>query len=126
MRTKAILDGWQRPLHARIVPVADEFAGGRSRRRYERVTGPFDGTIDGPVLVYDLNLGGCFVNSAKESPEGTISELKINLLGEGWITVRAETLYCLAHGFAVRFDALDADTASRIGRTVEAMKKPAW
>ena len=102
--------------------MTNEFEGGRSRRRYQRVTGPFDGELDGPVLVYDLNLGGCFVNSARESPYGTTSVLKIKLLEEGWITVNAETLHSLKHGFGVRFLDLDSDTAARIARTVEALK----
>jgi len=102
--------------------MADEFEGERSRRRYERVTGPFDGVLEIPVLVYDLNLGGCFVNSSRESPNGTTSVLKINLLAEGWITVNAETLHSLQYGFGVRFLDLDSDTAARIARTVEALR----
>jgi hypothetical protein len=102
--------------------MADEFEGERSRRRYERVTGPFDGLLEVKVLVYDLNLGGCFINSSRESIDGATSVLKIDLLEEGWITVNAETLYSLQHGFAVRFLALDSDTTSRIARTVEAVK----
>jgi hypothetical protein len=97
-----------------------EFDGTRSRRRYQRVTGPFDGLLKDRVLVYDLNLGGCFVNSSHESLDGTTSVLKIDLPEEGWITVNAETLYRHEHGFAVRFLDLDADAASRIARTVEA------
>jgi hypothetical protein len=85
------------------------------------VTGPFDGLLEGPVLVYDLNLGGCFVNSSRQSDTGTTVVLKINLPEEGWITVNAEALYSLQHGFAVRFLELDSDTTSRIGRTVEAL-----
>lgn len=103
--------------------MANQFEGVRSRRRYERVTGPFDGLLEGPVLVYDLNLGGCFVNSSQESLEGTTSMLKINLSHEGWITVNAETLYRLQHGFAVRFPSLDSDSESRIARTVAALKR---
>jgi hypothetical protein len=103
--------------------MTDEFEGGRSRRRYERVTGPFDGFLEGPVLVYDLNLGGGFINSPHQSSGGTISALRISLPEEGWITVNAETLYSLQHGFAVRFVDLDSDTASRIARTIEALKK---
>ena len=102
--------------------MANEFEGGRTRRRYERVTGPFDGLLEGPVLVYDLNLGGCFINSSRESPNGEVSVLKINLLGEGWITVNAETLHRLQHGYGVRFVDLDSDTGARILRTVEALK----
>jgi hypothetical protein len=103
--------------------MADEFDGARSRRRYERVTGPFDGVLDGPVLVYDLNLGGCFVNSSQQSAEGTTSILKISLPHEGWISVNAEALYHLQHGFAVRFLDLDSDTEGRIARTVDALKR---
>ena len=75
------------------------------------------------MLVYDLNLGGCFVNSARESAEGVVAVLKINLLEEGWITVRAETLHSLGHGYGVRFVELDADSAGRIERTVAARKQ---
>ena len=102
--------------------MTDQFEGERTRRRYERVTGPFDGLLDGPVLIYDLNLGGCFINSPHQLPGGTMSVLRINLRAEGWITVNAETLYSLQHGFAVRFPDLDGDTSARIARTVEAMK----
>jgi hypothetical protein len=101
--------------------VANEFVGERSRRRYERVTGPFDGLLESAVLVYDLNLGGCFVNSSRESVAGTTSQLKINLGEEGWIAVNAETLYSHEHGFAVRFLDLNDDTTARIVRTVDAL-----
>lgn len=103
--------------------MANEFDRERLKRRYERVTGPFDGLLEGRVLVYDLNLGGCFVNSSQELPEGTTSILKISLPREGWIAVNAETLYHLQHGFAVRFLALDSDTEARIARTVAALKR---
>jgi hypothetical protein len=103
--------------------MAQEFGGERTRRRYERVTGPFDGLLEGPVLVYDLNLGGCYVNSTLEPAEGTNVILKINLPNEGWISVNAEALYRLQHGFAVRFLDLDDDNALRIASTVEAFKR---
>jgi hypothetical protein len=95
----------------------------RSTRRYERVTGPFDGRLEGPVLVYDLNLGGCFVNSSQEPLIGATLDLMISLPHEGWIRVHAETLYRHQHGFAVRFLDLDGDTASRIARTVTAHQR---
>lgn len=105
--------------------MANELGGERTRRRYERVTGPFDGVLEGPVLVYDLNLGGCFVNSSQQPQIGATLVLKINLPHEGWISVNAETLYQPQHGFAVRFLDLDGDTASRIARTVDALKRRA-
>jgi hypothetical protein len=103
--------------------MTNQFGGDRSRRRYERVTGPFDGVLEGRVLVYDLNLGGCFVNTSQVLPEGTVSVLKINLPREGWVTVNAETLHCLQHGFGARFLDLDSDTEARIRRTVDAFKR---
>lgn len=103
--------------------MAQDFEGERSRRRYERVTGPFDGLLEDRVLIYGLNLGGCYVNSPLSPSEGTMLALKINLPQEGWITVSAEVLYQHQHGFAVQFVDLDSDAASRIARTVEAYRR---
>jgi hypothetical protein len=103
--------------------MANEYEGERSRRRYVRVTGPFEGVLDGPVLVYDLNLGGGFVNSPHQPVIGSVLALKITLPQEGEITVNAEALYQHQHGFAVRFIDLDGDTAARIARTVDALSK---
>ena len=102
--------------------MAEELEGGRTRRRYDRATGPFDGLLAGPVLVYDLNIGGCFINTSNHSPGGTMLILRVKLPYEDWITVNAEALYSLQHGFAVRFADLDSDTSARIARAVEAMK----
>jgi hypothetical protein len=102
--------------------MTNEFEGERTRRRYERATGPFDGLLDAPVLLYDLNLGGCFVGSPLEHPEGSTLILKINLLDEGWVTVSAQTMYRHKFGFAVRFVDVDADTSARLARSVTAWK----
>jgi hypothetical protein len=102
--------------------MANQFEGERSRRRYERATGPFDGLLEGPVLVYDLNLGGCFINTPHQPLIGSTLVLKINLPQDGWISVNAEALYQHQHGFAVQFPDLDADSAARIARTVAALK----
>jgi len=93
-------------------------------RRYVRVRGPFDGYNLGwpqtPVLVYDLNLGGGFVNFGDEQPNEWTLLLKIDLPQEGPITVNAETVYRHQFGVAVRFVEVDADTAARLLRTVDA------
>ena len=95
-------------------------------RRYDRVVGPFDARHadrpDAPLLVYDLSVGGCFVNSMREQPDGSTFVLRIALPHEGWITLNVETLHHLQFGFAVRFLNVDADTTSRIMRTVEILK----
>jgi len=103
--------------------MANEFEGERSRRRYERALGPFDGLLEGPVLVYDLNVGGGFINSPLAPQIGSTLALKISLPKDGWITVNAEVLFHYGHGFSVQFLDLDPDTASRIAGTVEAFRR---
>jgi hypothetical protein len=94
-------------------------------RRYVRVRGPFDGdhldTPRTPVLIYDLNLGGGFVNFGDEQPTGATLRLKIDLPREGPITVNAEAVYRDATGVAVRFVDLDRDAALRLTRTIDAL-----
>jgi len=94
-------------------------------RRFVRVRGPFDAdhldTPKTPVLIYDLNLGGGFVNFGGEQPTGATLTLKIDLPREGPITVHAETVYRDASGVAVRFVDLDRDTTARLTRTIESL-----
>ncbi len=107
-----------------------EFTGGRWRRRYERVRGPFDGIrvglLEMPVRIHDLSVGGCFVNSTHEQKEGSRFVLKIELPEEGWISVKAETLYRRpGFGYAVRFIDVDAETSASVVRTIDALKRQA-
>ena len=99
-----------------------------STRRYVRVRGPFDGYHLGlpetPVVVYDLNLGGGFVNFAGEQPHAATFVLRIYLPQEGAITVHAVTVYRQESGVAVRFVDIDADTTARLARTVDALQQP--
>jgi hypothetical protein len=105
--------------------MAYEIKSGSSTRRYVRVRGPFDGYHLGeprtPVLIYDLNLGGGFVNFGQEQPEEAALKLKIALPRGGVITVNAETVYRDQSGVAVRFVDMDHDTAARLVSTVEAL-----
>jgi hypothetical protein len=95
------------------------------QRRYVRVRGPFDGdhldTPRTPVLIYDLNLGGGFVNFGDELPTGATLRLKIDLPREGPVQVTAETVYRDHTGVAVRFVDLDRDTTARLTRTIDAL-----
>ena len=99
-------------------------------RRYARVRGPFDADhLDSPrtaVLIYDLNLGGGFVNFGGEQPTGATLTLKIDLPREGPVTVNAETVYRVTTGVAVRFVNLDRDTTLRITRTIDALTENAF
>ncbi|MDO8681674.1 MAG: PilZ domain-containing protein [Acidobacteriota bacterium] len=105
--------------------MAQEIRSTHSARKYVRVRGPFDGDhLDTPrtqVLIYDLNLGGGFVNFGDEQPTGATLRLKIDLLREGPIMVNAEAVYRDASGVAVRFVDLDRDAAGRLARTIEAL-----
>jgi hypothetical protein len=96
-----------------------------STRRYVRVHGPFDGDhLDAPrtsVLIYDLNLGGGFVNFGEDRPAGATLRLRIDLPREGPITVNAEAVYRDTSGVAVRFVEMDRDSAMRLARTIDAM-----
>jgi len=90
-----------------------------SRRRYVRVTGPFEGRKIGPrptpVLIYDLNLGGGFVHFVHDSPKEETLFLKIVLPEDESVTVKAETVYRHPSGVAVRF--VDVDDQSQLRLT---------
>ena len=105
--------------------MATEIKSYQSTRRYVRVHGPFDGDHLGaprtPVLIYDLNLGGGFVNFGGTLPAAATLTLKIDLPREGPITVNAEAVYQDTTGVAVRFVDLDRDSLARLTRTIESM-----
>lgn len=105
--------------------MASEIKDAQPTRRYVRVRGPFDADhLDvprTPVLIYDLNLGGGFVNFGEVRPKGATLRLKIDLPREGPITVNAEAVYGDASGVAVRFVGLDRDSADRLARTIDAL-----
>ena len=106
--------------------MATEIRHAPSTRRYVRVHGPFDADhLDSPrtsVLIYDLNLGGGFVNFGDGlGPAGATLRLRIDLPREGPIIVNAEAVYRAASGVAVRFVDVDRDSASRLARTIESM-----
>jgi hypothetical protein len=88
------------------------------------VHGPFDGDHLGvartAVLIYDLNVGGGFVDFGDDQPTDATLQLKIDLPREGPIIVHAETVYRATSGIAVRFVDVDSDTAGRLARTVDA------
>jgi len=95
-----------------------------TKRRFPRVHGPFFGycdTPETPVLVYDLNLGGGFVNFGGQAPIAVAFVLNIALPREGMINVHAETVYRHESGIAVRFVDLDTQTRDRLARTVSAL-----
>ena len=101
--------------------MGQDFGPQSTRRRFPRVHGPFFAyydTPETPVLVYDLNLGGGFVNFGGEAPGKYDFMLCVALPHDGLVTVHAETVYRHESGVAVRFVDMDADTRERLIRTV--------
>ncbi|MCC7034119.1 MAG: PilZ domain-containing protein [Acidobacteria bacterium] len=100
------------------------------RRESERVPGPFDawrvGSLETPVRIYDLSLGGCFVHAMHEQERGVIVRLKLDLPGAGRVELKAETLYRRpGFGFAVRFIDVPVEMAERLERGLEAIQRKA-
>jgi hypothetical protein len=97
------------------------------RRAHHRVAGPFDGrrvgALETPIQLFDLSLGGCFINSLHEQKLGIMLVLKIELPGEGWITLKAKTLYRRGEfGFAVKFIEMSEDASLRLERALDALQ----
>jgi hypothetical protein len=95
-----------------------------SRRCELRVAGPFDarrvGPLPTPLRIHNLSAGGCLVECCYDVAVGRRIALQIDLPGEGWITVDAETLYLRDNvGFVVRFVELSDANRGRIERTIE-------
>jgi hypothetical protein len=96
------------------------------QRNHCRVAGPFDGrrvgALETSIQLFDLSCGGAFINSVHDQQQGVTLVLKIDLPYEGWITVKAKTLYSRAGGFAVRFIDVSPDAASRLDRALRALE----
>jgi len=104
-----------------VQPSAEE------RRHYTRVIGPFDGRrvseLETPIRISDLSEGGCFVSSLHDQQPDVTVILRIELPKEGWITVKARTLYLKPDfGFAMRFLEMTDEAAARLKRTIRRMK----
>ena len=64
------------------------------------------------------------MNAMHEQQPGIVFDLKIDLPYEGWITVKAVTLYRKPDfGFAARFVDIPAETAARLKRALQQLKE---
>lgn len=98
------------------------------RRQHERIAGPFDGfrvgLLDTPLRIFDLSLGGCFVNAMHDQRPGVKFVMTIELPHTGPITLNVETLYGRSgFGFAVRFVDVNEATANRLERALERLQE---
>ncbi len=109
-------------------PLAGFSDGLENRRQHLRMPGPFEGVRTGflqtPLQIFDLGLGGCFVNSLSDEQEGVVFNLKIELPHEGWIALKAETLYRRDGGYAVRFVEMNDITWKRLQRALTRLDEP--
>ncbi len=93
------------------------------RRTSARLAGPLDawrvGDLDTPARIYNIGLGGCFVNAMHDQNPGARMVLKVQLPGGQWVELKAETLYTRPDsGFAVRFVDMDPATYERLERAL--------
>lgn len=109
-----------------IRPRAGSTGSGRQAppRDEPRLAGPLHGRRVGPLptplRIHDLSESGCLVECCYDIPAGRRIALQIELPGEGWISVDAETLRPRHNvGFDVRFVDLSEANRGRIGRTIE-------
>jgi hypothetical protein len=94
------------------------------RRQHDRVAGPFDGrrvdALNTPVRIHDLGVGGCFINSLNEQSSGIELVLEIEIPNEGWLSVKAETIWSApGFGYAVRFLEMSDTTSTRLERALK-------
>ena len=97
---------------------------GRERRCFPRVRGPFDGSWTGAggagtTRVWDLSLGGCYIDSMNDQRTGEPIHVEI-ALPEGRVVADGEVVYSVPNqGFALRFIAIADDTRSILARAVD-------
>ena len=101
-----------------------------NRRESDRVAVPLDawrlGTLETPVRLYDLSLGGCFITSLHDQAPGVLVRLRIQLPDGEWVDTTAETLHFRqGFGFAVRFLDLSPTAVDRLDRALEEMRSAA-
>jgi uncharacterized OsmC-like protein len=73
-----------------------------------------------PLRIHDLSLGGCLIESYHEVAPGRRIVMDLELPYEGWITLRAETLYTRPdYGFAVKFVDTPDETRATLARVID-------
>ena len=98
-----------------------------NRRRDVRVLGPFDGMRPGlfdlPLQIYDLSIGGCFINSVHDAPhQGQIFPIHIELPNGEKVVAKGETAYVRpGFGYGVKFSQISDDNRARLQSALEEM-----
>jgi hypothetical protein len=98
-----------------------------NRRQNVRVLGPFDGMRPGlfdlPLQIYDLSIGGCFVNSTHEAPQrGQIFPINIELPTGETLVAKGETAFVRpGFGYGVKFCELSDENRTRLETALESL-----
>jgi hypothetical protein len=102
---------------------------GINRRQNVRVLGPFDGTrpglFDMPLQIYDLSIGGCFINSVHDPPrKGQRFPLHIELPNGDTVVAKGETAYVRpGFGYGVKFCQLSDENRGRLESALETLQQ---
>jgi PilZ domain-containing protein len=98
---------------------------GRNRRQNVRLLGPFDGRrpglFDMQLQIYDLSIGGCFVNSVHDPPhKGQTFSIHIELPNGETLVAKGETASIRpGFGYGVRFTELTDENRVRLENALE-------
>ena len=103
--------------------VSDGSNAPKGARRQPRISGPFQarrlGAIDIDLIIHDLSITGCLIESFHEVPVGTRMKIEIDLPSEGTVQLDAEAV-SVRHdfGFAVKFVEMTPQVRVQLARTV--------
>jgi hypothetical protein len=100
-----------------------------NRRKNVRVLGPFDGMRPGlfdlPLQIYDLSLGGCFVNSMHEAPQkGQVFPIHIDLPNDETFVAKGEMAFVRpGFGYGVKFCQISDENQRRLEQALELLQR---
>ena len=74
-----------------------------------------------PLQIYDLSVGGCFVNSVHDAPkQGQMFPIHIELPNGETVVAKGETAYVRAgFGYGVKFCQISDDNRARLQSALE-------
>ena len=93
-----------------------------------RIVGPFDGTRPGtfdlPLQIYDLSVGGCFVNSVHQAPhQGQVFAIHVELPNGETVVAKGETAYVRpGFGYGVKFCQISVENQRRLEQALELLQ----
>jgi hypothetical protein len=99
-----------------------------NRRAHPRLSHPIDaqrlGLVETPLQIYDLSVGGCFINDFHHPPvPGKSFDMRLELPDGETVTIRGEVVHGrTGYGYAVRFLEVSDAARARLERALEYVK----